>query len=83
MGGSLGIIAGMTLDCHFPKVKILILGALVGGIIRSLQVFGILASSHFSSVFGKVLSLELSPAVVGGILSWWALILSRRSGANT
>jgi hypothetical protein len=39
---------------------------LVGGIIRSLQVFGILASSYFSGVFGKVLSLELSPAVVGG-----------------
>ncbi|MFZ8826675.1 MAG: hypothetical protein ACO2OT_07590 [Candidatus Caldipriscus sp.] len=46
--------------------KLVILGALVGGIIRSLQVFGILASSYFSNFFGKVLSLELSPAVVGG-----------------
>jgi uncharacterized oligopeptide transporter (OPT) family protein len=88
MGGSLGIIAGMTFrkdlveDERLPfpegkacalvlksketeEGKLVILGALVGGIIRSLQVFGILASSYFSSVFGKVLSLELSPAVVG------------------
>jgi uncharacterized oligopeptide transporter (OPT) family protein len=113
MGGSLGIIAGMTFrkdlveDESLPNPegkacamvlkskdteegKLVILGALVGGIIRSLQVFGILASSYFSNFFGKVLSLDLSPAVVGagaiigfrtalilsagGILSWWALM---------
>lgn len=113
MGGSIGIISGMTFrkdlveneGLPFPEGracalvlmsreteggKLVIFGALVGGIIRSLQVFGFIASSYISSFFGKVVSFELSPAVVGagaiigfrtalilaagGVLGWWALM---------
>ncbi len=70
--------------------KLVLLGALFAAAIRSLQVLGILASSYFSSLFGKVLSFELSPALIGagaivgfrtalilaagGILGWWGLM---------
>ena len=70
--------------------KLVIWGAFAGGIIRTLQLLGILGSSYISSFFGKVVSFEVSPAVVGagaiigfrtalilaagGVLGWWALM---------
>ncbi|MEO0138821.1 MAG: OPT/YSL family transporter [candidate division WOR-3 bacterium] len=70
--------------------KLVIAGALSGGLIRVLQSLGLLASSYFSSIFNKPLALELSPAVVGagaiigfrtslmvaagGVMGWWALM---------
>lgn len=70
--------------------KLVLAGALSGGLIRVLQSLGLLASSYFSNVFNKPLAFELSPAVVGagaiigfrtslmvaagGIMGWWALM---------
>ncbi|NPA80305.1 MAG: hypothetical protein GXO29_04575 [Thermotogae bacterium] len=67
-----------------------LLGALLGALLRILQSTGLIASSYFTSVAGKAVALDLSPAVVGagaivglrtalmvaagGILGWWAFM---------
>ena len=72
------------------KGILVVLGALLGGVIRVLQSVGLLSSSFSYALWGKVVAAELSPAVVGagaiiglrtalmvaagGVIGWWVFM---------